>query len=408
MKKNVCLFLVAAFAAVVSFSSCSKDNDQPVTGDAVLVVKLPGAATSRAVGTPLTGTQETAITATNSLIFLLNGTSVYSIPQDGPTPAQSPYVITAADLNSNEAEVRFEQVPGSIDNVIVVANIPAANLTAVKGLTTAAAIKNYAYSIADQNPAVDNGIVGKTLIGEGTVTSGIDPDAGNHTGHDFKEASVHLKAITSRIEIGAVKAGSGVANIELIGVWINNYYLNNSTAKTGAPVNHASGNSVWTIASPATGTATTAYTNPTTIPAYTATQYYNAADNTNVKLDAGSKSYNFQLFPGAVAAAGVYQLPRIVLLVKGMFDTGAYVETGIPTNDLKYFLKFVTIGGYEISGTPVTQFLPNTIYKIGLGTVGITIKAENLTDIPEVAKSDILVSVEVDPWTLQVLDPVLE
>ena len=364
--------LLATLALAVMFTSCSKeDNGGNETQDNVLLVKLPDNVNLRAVESQ--ATTATTITLSDVTVFLLNGNTL----------AAPPVVFSGSEI-SNKAK-RIEQVPSGVNNVIIVANIPAG--ATVASLTTGTAIKEYAYTVASQNAS---NIETVTRMGTGVPATAADPTP---DGHEYKTVSVELTPLVARFEIGTVKPGTGIANVELIGVWINSYYTNGSKS---AVQFHASSDPKW-VTTPLTSTSpmATPFGAVTMDNApYTETTYYNAADNTNVVLNAASKVYAYQVFAGA-------NIPHLILLLKGEYDTGYYTGTD------KYFLRYLTFRNFEDGGTAITSVAANTIYKVGVGVTGITVNAEDLTPDPEMNLFDLGITVTVTPWTEKNVTPAL-
>jgi hypothetical protein len=379
MKKNVFVFLVAAFAAVISFSSCSKDEEQPATGESVLLVKLP-TATSRAISDPVGSNTKTTITKERSLIFLLSGQSVVG----------APYLISALPTQTGGA-YRIEQVSSSINNVIVVANIPSGDLSNVQGLKNATAIKTYGYTSASQNATAT--VLDQTLYDEAVVTTDSDPASDGHT---YKAATIELEAITARIEVRAnavtAAAGLGITDIKLLGVWINNYYPTHAVTTTQ---NHGNASAVWDInAAAPSGMTDVDY--PTDVdegtitpPTYNPnTEYYTKATDAAIS---GSKVYSFHVFPGD-------EVPHVILLVKGRYAANHF------TAPYEYFLKYITINSYKTTGDGAVTITANNVYTIS----SIPVSADKLTTDPEMAKIDVAVDVDVKAWVLNEIKPDLQ
>ena len=357
--------ILAAFVAVLALTSCNKDNDGVAKGEQTVVIKLPNAGTKAVEGQVATGVSST-ISATTNVIFLLSGQGVTA------THAFSATEITAG--------VKYiEQVPASVDGVVVLANIPAADLTAVQALGTYTAITGYSFTAASQNSSV--GITDKLMMGEDlTLTDpGTDPIG---DGHDYKQADITLGSATARMEIGAVYAGTGIAAIELVAVWVNNFYPTNvATAATLYP----SGDASW-VTTPVAGTDASASTYTTVnTAAYNPTVYKDAANAAVTQTTTGSV-YAYQVFPG--------NLPHVILLVKGQ-----YAPTYFGGTVGEYFLKYVTFNKYNDGSGYISAFAANNIYKIGVGATGIEITSDMLGDNPELSQFDLGIEIDVTPWT---------
>lgn len=348
--------IISMFCAAVAFVGCSKSDDQGAAGNQTLVVNLPTEISTRAVENPATAGSVTA-TLGNVHVFLMNGSSVKQYA-----------TFTAPEITAKQKE--FTAVSDAINNVIVVANVPAG--VNISALGSAAAIQNYAYTVVSQQTA----LASLTLMGSGAATV---TTPGN------KEANVALNSLVARFEIGTVVAGTGIAELNLKAVYINNYYTDN--AKTAVKL-HDSADAVWAST---TGAWTSG--NPTlTIPAYTEAKYTDAGNAT--VTTAGTKCYAYQVFAGS-------NIPHIVLLVSGKYDTG-YFNPAVANSE--YFVQYVTFNVLSNGATPITAVAANKIYKVGV-TGGITINPEDLTDIPELGQVDLKVKVTVTPWTEENLTP---
>lgn len=371
--------LLAALAATMLFASCTKENIKSDSN--VLIVTLPDnvVPATRAVEDQVSTTPAPTITLSNVAVFLLNGNTV----------------VSTNDFTSGEIAAktkRIEQVPAATNRVILVANIPAAELTTVKALSNAAEILNYPYTVASQNAG--GGVSTQTLIGDqATITTITDPDS-PADGHIYKKADVELKALTARFEIGAVKPGKGITSVELVGIWINAFY---TTAKKDVVTTNPSGATYWNT-TPATSTGSST---PFGTPAVSITTAYDPAvyfDNasTGVSLIPTSKVYGYQVFAGT-------NIPHVILLVRGEFADGYYA------NENKYFLGYVTFNKYDESTTTtpswITSIVANTIYKIGVGASGVVIDADMITDKPEKENFDLGINVTLAPWTEKTVTP---
>jgi len=356
---------MTALVAVVALAGCSKEEGNNDTQK--IAVKLSGDIITRVVEGPATaGTT----TITNVHVFLMNGTTVV---EHG--------AFNSAELSAGTKY--FEQVSSSINNVYVLANIPTG--IDVSGLANQTAITNYAFTVLSQNPTTGTGIQGKTLIGHAVpATQGSNPQGGTHSTHTYKLASVDLKAITARMEIGNVKAGTGIANVSLLYVWVNNFYTTGARATEQL---YAQTDAIWNT-SVARGVSTTAYGTPTLTTGYSGAYapYQNAFSGTVVAPHTAAV-YAFHVFDG--------NLPHVIMLVKGEYKDDYYKDGA------KYFLKYVTFTSYkDASNNPITSFAGNTIYKIGVNADGVIINAVDLEDDPETAKVDLGVTVTVLPWTV--------
>ncbi|MCL2739028.1 MAG: hypothetical protein FWE30_06240 [Bacteroidales bacterium] len=387
MKKTIFALLVVLAAAAVT-TSCNKEV---VEGDGILIVRLPTAPSTRGqVEAPNSGQAPAFVAGDNLVAFLMNGNSVvYS----------EAFTLVAQDITNGY--LTFEQVAPTINRVLVVARIPSAQLTAVEGLSNYSSIRDFAYALANQNATA--GLASKTIWGEtSTLTiqtpNPIDPD------NIYKECTVELSAITARFEIGSVFAdpGKGLESIEVVGVWMNNYYADNSVVFATTPLTYnAMTNVVWN-----TTPATTTSPSDTPFGAITLAPYSHAAmhlaGTTSVNVPVApatvpNNAYVFHVFAGE--NCGVNEIPHIVMLVKGELSTGYY------ENDEKYVLGWLTFRTYREGSQDLLRIQPNHIYKVGLG--GIPVKAEDITTLPETERFDLRVFIQIVDWTIHNIIPEL-
>ena len=353
--------------AIVLIAGCSYEMGQETQGTELLIVRLDNVVTRAVENQIATGT---VATLSNVEVFLLNGVTVV-------------YQTSFTSMEMTAMYKRIEQAPGNVDKVVVMANIPAADLAAVKALTTYAAIVNYPFTIASQNAGLGT-INDKTVIGEGTPTITSDPTPDSHL---YKSVFINLKSITARFEVGTVIPGNGVASVELVGMWINNFYTDGS--KNSVILN--------TMSSPYWVTTPSTHTSPTTAPfgtvttvAYNPPEYKNIASS-SVTTSPSSMVYTFHVFAGTT-------IPHLLLLVKGEYSPGYY------TDDAKYFLGWITFTAFNSGGGGyVYSIEPGTIYRIS----NIPVNTEPVTIDPQLEDYDCGIIVTVEPWVVVYVTPVV-
>ena len=393
MKKVNFFAMLAAAALMSGVSSCSNDDnvgEVPDNGDATLVIKLPSNVVgtgSRAIEDPVAGGSNAKTPLKNVSVFMLNAGAVID-------------TCTFTSDEMRDGYKRIEQVAATINRVIVVANIPtAADSTALYGYSNAAAILSHPYSTASQN--AEGGIANKVLVGDTiTIAGATDPgtsDPNHAPGHTYMEANVTLDALTARFEIGTVRNGTGVAEVELLGVWINKFYKDGSR-KIAEVINKASTDTCWVtdpLTFPGGGSELRAgWGNSVTMGPWDELEYHNVADTAAVKLEANSKVYAYQVFAGE-------NIPQLILLVRGKYATGYF-------NDAtdQYFFGYVTFTKFiDGNNGEIAKVEANTIYKIGVGTTGIVITPDIITPKPNLKDIDLGIKVKVAPWTEKTVTP---
>lgn len=361
--------------SVIGLTSCTNTDDaiEPNVEEQVIGIKLPdNTISSREVEDQETTGGKTQLN--DVTVFLMVGPSVNKV----------------VSFSQDEIKAQFkkiENVPGMVNKVIVVGNKQGKE---IEKLTTESQIKSYAFSVESQHKDIVadtlyQGINSKTHIGESTFTTVSNP---TEVGYN-KLANVTLNAITSRIEVGDVKPGTGVKSVEMVAVFINNYYDDYSKSVT---VFNKEDNNVW-ITDPIAGLpSSNAFTNVNIINNYTS-EYYTDLRNSEVNTtNNDSKCYAYHIFSG--------NLPHVILLVKGEYEDG-YYEDG-----KKYFLGWLTFSKYNKGGgNYVTVMEPNKIYKMGVGSTGIIVDAKDITDKPEKEGYTLQVEVKVAAWTEEVVTP---
>jgi hypothetical protein len=391
MKKTIfSLFFLTA--AIACFTGCMKSDAEGEA--ATLIVKLPGCELTKAIdGQVPSSTTATLATTDRVVVFLLNGTTVVG---EG-------HLFTTDEITAKYK--RFEMVSASVNRVVVVGKIPTTvDIAAFQALTNYGAIVNYAYTLASQQTGT--GVQNLTIMGEGVpVVGGTDPGpfpAEHETSHIYKEVTIALDALTARFEVGAVRAGVGIEQVELVAVFINNYWATNAK---GALQSHPMGNTVFSI-TPTSGVSATPFSTVTVTNAYTHPQFRDLANNdvaTGVTLATGSRVYAYHLFAGqtpATPSSLKNGLPHLILLIKGQYATGYYEGSN------RYFLGWVTFTQYRIdASTLVTTIENNKIYKMGVGETGIVITPEIITPDPEMEEFDLGIAVTVTPWTAVTVTP---
>lgn len=373
--------LAVSLILALGFTSCSNslDEDYPASGkdNNVLVVKLPAnVKLTRSVEKPVDNASETGVS--DITVFLLIGQLVERAVE-----------FSQSDIDAGYK--RFEQVPAQVDGAIVVANRAGQSIL---GLKNADQIRNYAFTVATQH--TDKELDGRTLMGEAVATQTSDPSQ-TPDGHIYKEAKVTLSAITARIEVGTVIPGEGVQAVELVAVYINNFY---STYPKIDLTLYAEGNAIWnptvTGVNPGANKGSKDPIGEIVPGAYTPAEYMTPG-STEVKQTADSKVYAFHVFPGNV--------PHLVMLVKVELKKD-YFEVDDDGNELKYKYGFLTFNKFKTASNDyVQEMVGHNIYKMGVGTKGIPVNAKDVTDKPEKGPYDLGVNIDIAEWTVNEVTP---
>ena len=370
--------LVASFVLAIGMTGCSNSNDDenpaPDKTDNVLLVMLPdNVKSTRAIETPadenVTGVQDVTV-------FLLNG---YLVDK----------VVEFNENNIKAGYLRIEQVSSGVDHVIVIANKVNENILGLKNIDE---IKNYPFTVKTQHQGT--GLDNRTLMGEANVVeaTGSDP---NSDGHIFKKATVELNAITARLEIGTVVPGDGVANVDLVAVYVNNAF---GTYPQNDLIFHKEDDACWNVTvpnDPGANIGSTESIGTIALQPYDPSEYMNAGDD-RVKPVDGSEIYAYHVFPG--------NIPHVIMLVKLELLDG-YYELDDTNTPLKYKYGFITFSKFNTKNGYITELTPHNIYRIGVGADGIKVNAKDVTDKPEKGPYDLGVYVEILPWGVYEVTP---
>ncbi|MDD2594287.1 MAG: hypothetical protein PHD11_00535 [Bacteroidales bacterium] len=356
--------ILVSMLAVAVLASCNKTDVGHKKGS--LEVSLPGAPVTMGVEDPQTAGGITPL-YNDVTVYLVNGTTATAA------------VWSDAEIAARKKE--FEQIVKPTQ-VIVIANKGNVTLPTGTGPLSAVATAMEALTIANQNKATANvatldakgnaagdyiSVQQVTLYGTtSTITDITDWDS-----HDAWGATVTLKALVSRFEIGTVKAGTGLTALNVEDVYINYFH---TTYKKD--VDQAFTNTTW----------------PTTFTPAWAT----IAANTGVTSTTGTKCYAFQVFET--------QVPHIIFKVGGTVATGYSLTDGTTGS---FSGKYITISSFKDGSTTISAIEAHKIYKVGLTGGGIEVTPGIITPDPETPKYDLAVDVKVADWSVTNLTPVL-
>lgn len=361
------LFLLACLS-VVAMTGCTNTDDEVISnsGEQVIGIQLPANTIhSRAVEDQEATGKVTKLE--DVTVFLMVGQTVNKVVEFSPEEIISQFK-------------RITNVSSMVNKVIVVAN---KQDQMIEDLTTESQILSYKFDVKSQHSA--EGVAEKTHIG---VSTDLEPAQNPETDGYDKRVEVQLNAITSRIEVGTVRPGVGVANVELVAVYVNNYFADNSKQDS---VFHSYTDPVWDT-DPGAGVPSISEFGDITFPNNYSEPFYTDKASPLVTLDDNSPCYAYHVFSG--------NLPHVILLVKGEYKDD-YYEDG-----KKYFLGWLTFSKYKRAANDyVNKMMPNMIYKMGVGSTGILVDAKDITDRPEKEGYTLQVNVKVNPWTAEVVTP---
>lgn len=362
MKMNK-LFM-AALAAITLLASCSKEDNGAGGTDgkaAAMQIKLsyaPDNQTYSLDGPINAGSNTTLGTA---LLYQMVGDNVFTVTE-----------LTATDITAmtGAAGLRIENVNSTVDGVYIVGNAPSGNVAALKALTTKATIEGFAIAVeSQQSVAGSTGVTAVTVMGYGAAATATDPTP---DGHAYKKATVTAAPVVARMEVAgkvqiSIEPDNQIKSITWKKVWFNRYY----TAFDKATIKEY--------------TSTDANWNDGTYPTW-ATDVYSAT------VDTKEKCYAYQFFPATSADAA--KLPAIVM------------QADVTLKDDRTLTDYyVTIKTFKKGTTALDQMLANKIYKVDLNN--LTVDHTDFTPEPNPEQVDLGISVEITPWTVENITPVI-
>ncbi len=370
MKKVLKTALVAC-AALTVLAGCSKEDNTVASNDQKSVnVKLTHAEATRAAGAH----QASGAVAVNdgAIYFTTEGTTVvtmYNIVKGVDTDLSDFNV----GIESLEAGVTFTNLPTTVKNVHVIANLPGGGY-AVSDI--AGFLANTYITIANQTDTKD-----VTLYG----TNGLTANGKNTTtGNDLFTATFNVAPVVARFEVGKISASgslnasaSTIESFTVAGIYLDNHYKTMGIA----------------------GLAGDKYTGEVTPDNFVAANYPNMCDESGftTSTDGEYPAYvpTYTLQTGETAAVWGYNLlapasaqtPILVLKL-----TNVVIATG---NTTTYGgTKFLTVKNIYDNGTKITTLAPGTIYRI----TNLQFAEGHLVANPNPSLIDIEVDVTLMPW----------
>ena len=375
MKKNLKTIFVSVLA-MLSFASCDKNEEVAPSQDLTprsLVVSLPKSELGRSV--------EGILAAADAVKYNNVTTILYDGGRNVAIHAWTPENITAGSM-----EILNVVKPGEVK---VIVNVPAEQLVLLlaakkeSDITTALE----AMSVADQNPEpiaageAPDPVTPYYTSAQQTTYVGSTTDI--VTSGDVNTATVILKSITSRFQIGTITAlaESGITDVVIEKVYINNYF---TTYKGDVITNIAEAS--WPIDA-------TDPSDPTAIAPWSMI----AGDPTVTSV---SKVYAFQVYPTLVS--------QIIFKVSGNILKGFQLADGTTTSgeDLTtpFVNKYITVSGFKNEGVTLDKLAAHTIYTIA----DFTVKPSDITKQPNQAEIGLTVAIEVAAWTEATLTPEIQ
>lgn len=372
MKRNLKFAALSAAVLMTGFSSCSSEdeaNDQIIQGETkTVILKLD-------TQTPSTYAEEATMTSGKAT---LNDCYIYFV-ESGTGVIHKTVTVSSTDLGdyTRAAGNEIPSVPAAANTVVVVGNVPSSMTSVLSAPSSMTTVTGATVSIFEQlsNSIILEGSASMTLV----------------SGDEYT-ASVAVKPIVSRFEIGSIKAVGSAGATDIIeeynvtGIFINNTYKNMSLGGTVTT-------SSLLYSTILTDFNKTNYPNPlsdlTVSPAFLGSE----AKTEPTKIpNTGVWAYNF--LPVDSNATTPLELPQIVLKLEDikLVETGTTLVSGA---------KLVTVKSFrDVSNTVLKKFERNKIYKIEKIEFN-----ETHLDITPTAARNVTVIVSVKDWETVTVTP---
>lgn len=411
MKIHFKAMVIAAIAAIMGMTSCSKENENNKVdgidnGETTNVSIMLSETSTRSVAEPAGAV---AVNFKSGYILFTNGlgiiTKVTEITETEPsaTDKEAGTKVWLDHLKRENLGGEIKNVPASTDKVYIVGNIPtgvdvpvlAENITAVQ---------NRIITIVSQSND-DGSVADVTLYGDGQTLS-------NHPSVEgAKYAKINVNAIAARIEIGKVSYFNAQGNnlltsFSIDGIFVNYYYPQMSLASkvstariNNTAVDNTEANTIYTPT--ATGAYKTAdlkklYDYDNDGLGYTSVSGLSkSAADPNDTDDKNVWAYNV-LAPLTVDGTTVTELeaPHIIIRLSNIKTVGESIE-----NPMYATTQYLTVKEFRHATTKevITNFAPGYIYFIN----DLTFNESNLTDIPEEEAITVYVEAILMTWSRQ-------
>ncbi|MEG1700692.1 MAG: hypothetical protein RRY33_03310 [Alistipes sp.] len=380
--------LCAAAVALLTLVSCAKENEVPSAtpdnGEKMAVtLKMASPADSRSIEAPAGADK---VVVSSGTVFFLNATND---------------VLDVGNLTAMAATPAGQLFPGiskSATQVFIVANsgiLLPAELSALKACATKDGIQNLTALITSQQNTHLNVIAVNTID---TSTPYVKYDGiirAQAAPSTTFEALVLLAPVLSRIQFADIlTADPNIVSFKLASINIDGYYPSFYMAfdkgGSGTPFTVNQDGAALNLS------PYKLYDKPTAPVADGGDKKITAAE---AKGASGNLVWGYQTSP--TIAANSAKIPRIIVELTDVVIKNPAGGTDITLPKKKY----LTITGYMAGATPVANFEAGKVYNIPAGQFTFTF--QDLDDVPNPLKQDVMVTVEVKPWAIVGVTPQL-
>lgn len=374
--KRMKVWLMMALCAVIASCTANEEEGLGMDGSQTIVLKIGSAVDTKAVETP--GTSSDKATLTNGYMFFATSKGAirrcYKLLESGKTDIAK-LEILVSDITGEEGYT-FDNVPGDVAKVYILANVPATGETAeatIRSKTTLAGVKALNIQVTDQ--AVFDKV---TMDGEGDVTG-----MGNK-----KEVTVNLKVFCSRLEIPKLTASGDITSFKVKGIYVSHFYKQvplTEEVVAGQLYKYTDGSK-------------DDYTTTYKMLADVDEGADGLGETSGKTVSAGaSKTWAYQFIPGA-SGAGREGIRVVIALSDVTGSTGSYSGT-----------QYLNIRGLVANDNndPNPTAMPlerGKIYNMG---ANLTFDEGDLSPVPNPDDISLTVKITVTPWGVETVKPIL-
>lgn len=367
-----------ALCAVIASCTANEEEGLGMNDSQTIVLRIGSAADTKAVGDP--GTSSDMATLTKGYMFFATEKGAirrcYKLLDSGDTDIAN-LEILVTDITGEDGYT-FDNVPGDVAKVYILANVPETGETAettIRSKTTLAGVKALNIQVTDQ---ADFEKV--TMDGEGDVTG-----MGNE-----KEVTVNLKVFCSRLEIPKLIASGDITSFKVKGIYVSHFY------KQVPLTEEVAAGQLYKYTDGGKDDYTTTYSMLADVDDG-ADGLGEGTGTTTVTAGSGSEVWGYQFIPGA-SGSGREGIRVVIALSDISGSTGSYSGTqylnirGLVAND-----------DNDPNPDPMA-LVRGKIYNMG---ANLTFDEGDLSTVPNPDDISLTVKITVTPWGVETVKPIL-
>ncbi|MDR0334124.1 MAG: hypothetical protein LBI15_11780 [Dysgonamonadaceae bacterium] len=384
-------FFMAILAVAMIFSACNTENEID-NGEKSLTIRV-SKVESRAIQAP---TNPGAVHGDNIATAITTGT-IFLIAPNGSVTQRVALNLSGGSNDANGTGQVINNVPSNT-RVFIVGNVPAAANTQLQAATTWTAIQTVVTAVTD--------ITGLMYTDAPLANASGVPNSPLPAGTDLV-AEVGISPVYARLELFNVTGGdfvynttnaTRITNFNVVGIYVDEYLPNFNYIGGGTGVMNEINQD--RIADPAYSGSWTGLNDVTDGP-------WAGVGSTTVRPVAAPASGNVWAYNLAAGARSrlVIAVRDITYSVTSNYGTDGSTATWTAgSNSLNDgVIRYLTIGSYNGAGNnPFTRAI---VYRIAPGA--LTFNTNQVHDDPNPITSNLTVTIDLLPWTVNLLTPEL-